>query len=217
MFGWQPPHDLGTHSPHALHARVPRRTARPASGFGSRGPARQAEEGRPGVQGAVAVPAGKVALVHGQRPEGLLPRLLLRQARRHHLVLDGDRGRRLRGSRRAAGVDGRHGAAGRRRPTPRGTSSAARRCTTSWSSRPNSSPTRWRRATARRRAAISATARITPQTQLQFRIGYAPPDRFALEGASRRAGHLHRRHGRGGACSSPATRSRCPTIASATA
>ena len=42
-------------------------------------------------------------------------------------------------------------------------------------------PTRWPRATAPRRAAISATAAITPATQLQFRLGYAPPDRFALK------------------------------------
>ena len=36
---------------------------------------------------------------------------------------------------------------------------------------------------------------ITPATQLQFRLGYAPPDRFRAEGASRRAGHFHRGHG----------------------
>src|SRR5207302_5540470 len=47
-------------SPHALHAPIPRRTARPASGFGSRGPARQAEEGGAGGQGAVAASAGAV-------------------------------------------------------------------------------------------------------------------------------------------------------------
>ena len=83
-----------------------------------------------GVEGAVAVPAGEVAVLHGQRPEGILPRLLLRQARRHHLLPDGDRGRRLHRGGGAAGADGRPGAAGRRPPMPRGTSSAARRCTT---------------------------------------------------------------------------------------
>src|SRR4029079_16667195 len=50
---------------HALYAPIPRRAARPASGFGSRGPAREVEEGGKGVERAVAVPAGEVALVHG--------------------------------------------------------------------------------------------------------------------------------------------------------
>src|ERR1700720_3453702 len=46
----------------------------------------------------------------------------------------------------------------------RATSSAARRCTTGWTSRRNSSPTLWRRATAPGRAAISATARFRPRS-----------------------------------------------------
>src|SRR5689334_13989033 len=66
---------------HALHAPIPRRSARPASGFGSREQARQVEEGRTGVEGAVAVPAGEDAVLHGERPEAVLSRLLHRQAR----------------------------------------------------------------------------------------------------------------------------------------
>src|ERR1700733_468697 len=97
---------------HALYASISRRTACPASGLGSGGPPRQVEEGREGVEGAVAVPAGEVAVVHGQRPEGILSRLLLRQARRHHLLPDGDRRRRFYGGGRTAGVDGRGAAAG---------------------------------------------------------------------------------------------------------
>ena len=37
------------------------------------------------------------------------------------------------------------------------------------------------RARARRRAAISPIAGSIPQTQLNFRMGYAPADRFALK------------------------------------
>src|SRR5258705_13535470 len=96
---------------HALYAPIPRRAARPASGLGGRGQAREVEEGGAGVEGPVAVSAGEDAVVHRQRPEGILPRLLLRQARRHHLLPDGDRGGRLRRGRRAAGVDGGRAAA----------------------------------------------------------------------------------------------------------
>src|SRR5882672_2155242 len=97
--------------PYALYASIPRRAACPASGFGSRGPAREVEAGRARVERLVAVSTGEVAVVHGQRPEGFLPRLLVRQAWRHHLLPDGDRRRRLRRSRRAAGADGGRAAA----------------------------------------------------------------------------------------------------------
>src|SRR3981189_979555 len=102
---------------HALYAPIPRRAARPASGFGSRGQAREIEAGGQGVEGGGAVPAGEIAVVHRERPEGILPRLFLRQARRHHLLPDGDRRRRLYGGRRAAGGDGPRAAA---RPGPPG-------------------------------------------------------------------------------------------------
>src|SRR5262249_14145505 len=58
------PHALK--SPHALYAPIPRRAARPASGLGSRGQARQAEEGGAGVEGPVAVPAGEDAVLYRQ-------------------------------------------------------------------------------------------------------------------------------------------------------
>src|ERR1700693_6530047 len=89
MLGWQ-----GTES-HALYAPIPRGTACPASGFGSRGPAREAEAGGQGVQGAVAVPAGKDAVLYRQRPEAILSRLLHRQARQLLRLGDGDGGRLL--------------------------------------------------------------------------------------------------------------------------
>src|ERR1700733_4075563 len=105
MAGWQQPTTHRTIT-HALHASIPYRTACPASGFGSRAPPRQVEEGGTGGEGAVALSTRKVAVVHGQRPEGILSRLLLGQAWRHHLVPDGDRGRRLPRSGGGAGLDG---------------------------------------------------------------------------------------------------------------
>src|SRR6187200_2013017 len=62
--------DSGQKSAHALHAPISRRSARPASGFGSRRPAREVEAGGAGVEGAVAVPAGEITIVYRQRPEG---------------------------------------------------------------------------------------------------------------------------------------------------
>ena len=88
---------------HALSAPIPRRAARPAAGLGRGRPAREAAQGGARVEGAVALQQGEVALVLRQRPEGLLPRLLLRQARRHLRLRDGDRGRQLPRSRGAAG------------------------------------------------------------------------------------------------------------------
>ena len=58
---------------------------------------------------------------------------------------------------------------------------------------------------------------ITPATQLQFRLGYAPPDRFALKEHLGAQGISDRGHGGGGAAGRAATISPCPTIASATA
>src|ERR1700730_1750149 len=66
---------------HAFSAAIPRRAARPASGLGRRRPAREAQEGGTRVEGALALQQGAHALVHGQRPEGFLSRLLVRQAR----------------------------------------------------------------------------------------------------------------------------------------
>ncbi len=57
----------------------------------------------------------------------------------------------------------------------------------------------------------------TPATQLQFRMGYAPPERFALKEHLGSAGRFGRRHGRGGLARVRATTSRCRTIASAIA
>ena len=53
--------------------------------------------------GPVAVQRGEDAVVFRQRPEGLLPRLLVRQARRRLHLPDGDRGPELSRGGRAAG------------------------------------------------------------------------------------------------------------------
>ena len=60
---------------------------------------------------------------------------------------------------------------------------------------------------------------ITPATQLQFRLGYAPGSGRSLcaEGASRLPRHSHRRHGGGGPAGCAATTFPCPMIAFAIA
>src|SRR3569623_2237639 len=94
---------------HAFHASISRRSARAASGVGSRGQAREVEAGGQGVEGALSVSSGENAVLYGQRPEGFLPRLLLGKARQHLRLRDGDRRRRLRrggGTARLAGGPG---------------------------------------------------------------------------------------------------------------
>ena len=108
--------------------------------------------------GPVAVQQGEVALVHGQRPEGLLPRLLLRQARRHFRLRDGDRGRRASRRRSSGWRSWPAWRCRKSRMRTRRATRGARRCTTSWNWRRNSSRRRWRHAPAPRRAAISPTA-----------------------------------------------------------
>src|SRR3954465_1279063 len=186
-------HGFALHRAHALHAPIPRRAACQAFGLRSRGQARQAEEGGAGGEGAIAVPAGKDAVLLRQRPEGLLPRLLLGQARRHHQLHDGDRRPAVRGGRGAARQYG--GAAPPRRaarsgaglPLPAVTPDAARQ-----EQRRRSlhdvmdlaakffAETLASRVGAKARGYLADRA-ISPAPQLQFRLGYAPPDRFALK------------------------------------
>ncbi len=67
---------------------------------------------------------------------------------------------------------------------------SARRCTTSWSLRRNSSRRRWpARAGAKARGYLADRA-LDAATQLKFRIGYAPARALRAEGASRRAGRV---------------------------
>src|SRR5262245_55799916 len=114
LYGWSIGLSLGTtNATHALFAAISRRDQSPASGFGSRGQARQAEEGGQGVEGAVAVPAGEDAVIFCQRSEAGLVRLLVRHEWQHLRLRDEDRGRLVSGGGRAAGLDcGRRAAGG---------------------------------------------------------------------------------------------------------
>ena len=179
---------------HALHTSISRRTARPPSGLGSRGQAREVEEGRAGVEGAVAVPAGEDALVHGQRPEGILSRLLLRQARRHHRLPDGDGGRRFHRGRRAARCDGRAAATGSdpRRRAARGAPQDALRRDGARREilRRHTGLAQWRQGArlSRRPRHLACDA-----TAISARLCAARS--LCAEGASRRPRHSGRRHG----------------------
>ena len=106
--------------------------------------------------------------------------LLLRQARRHLHLPDGDRGAVLPGGGRAARRRGRRGAAEAHPRGPRRGGAGARASTTSWSSPPPSSRPRSSAGSAPRRGTISPGGRSGARRQQRFRIGYAPPDRFAL-------------------------------------
>ena len=132
---------------------------------------------------AVAVQRGEDAVVLRQRPEGLLPRLLVRQARRHLHLPDGDRGPELSRGGRAAR---RHG--GRADAAPSGADGerarrSARACTRCWRWPRASSRRSLHEPSARRRAAISPTGGSIAAAQRAFWLGYAPPDRFALRDA----------------------------------
>ena len=75
--------------------------------------------------------------------------------------------------------------------------SGARRSPTSSSWRRNSSRRRSRRARGAKARGYLADRGIEPATQLKFRLGYAPAERFALKEHLGKAGHLDRGHGRG--------------------
>ncbi len=88
---------------HEIPARLPRRDPGPASGLGGRGAAGEAAQAGAGMGGPVAVQRREDAVVLRQRPEGLLSRLLVRQARRHLPLPDGDGGPELSRRGRATG------------------------------------------------------------------------------------------------------------------
>ena len=78
--------------------------------------------------------------------------------------------------------------------------SAAARCMTWSSSRRNSSRLRSRSRTGAKARGYLADRGIEPATQLRFRIGYAPPERFALKEHLGEQGVLGRRHDRRPGC-----------------
>ena len=123
----------------------------------------------------------KTALVLRQRPEAGLVRLLVRQERRASSTSSW-RPRACSFPKPSSGS--RRWPACRCRSTPRRKRRAtrsARPCTTSWSLRPNSS----RRRSAGRGGAKArgylADRSLDAATQLKFRLGYAPGERFALK------------------------------------
>ena len=216
MIGWHRPHDSAKILTHALHAPIPRRTARPASGFGSRGPARQAEEGGAGVSRGCRRSSRRRRRPSSSTIRSGLVRLLVRHERKHLRFRHGNRGRVVSGSRRAAGFHGRHGAAGgdaRRRAARAAPQDAARRDGT-------------RRKILCRHAGLAQRrqgARLSrrPRDHAGDAIAVSPrlcaAGSLCAEGASRRAGHFDRGHGGSGAAGRRATTFPCPTIASATA
>ncbi len=148
------------------------------------------------LKGPVAVQQGEDAVLLRQRPEGGLVRFLLGQERQHLRFRHADRRRHLPGGGRAAGADGRRGAA---ESLARGPARDARRKTlhdvmdlaakffeTTLASR----------AGAKARGYL-ADRGLDPATQLKFRLGYATVRALRAEGASGQPRHSGRGHGRG--------------------
>ncbi len=181
---------------HAILGPIPRRAARAASGLGSRGPARETAQGRPRMEGALAVQQGEDAVVLRQRPEDGVVRFLLRQERQHLRLRDADRGGHVPRGGRAAGARGRHAAAEgvvRGRGARAAPQDAARR------RRAGGEILRGDAGVARRRAGARLSRRPRHRSG---DAGKVPPGlcaRRALraEGASRQGGRVGRGHGRG--------------------
>src|SRR5215207_2424684 len=93
-------------TPRALPAPNPRRDPRPAADLGRRGQARAPEEGGAGMEGAVALQRGEDAVLLRERPEAVLPLLLLGKAWGHLHLSHGDGGPVLPRGRGAAGRRG---------------------------------------------------------------------------------------------------------------
>ena len=175
------------------------------------------KQGRARVEGAFAVQPGEDAVVLRQRPEAGVVRFLLRQERRHLRLRDGDRGPVVPRSGRAA-----------RRAWP---AWRCRKCRSEAEARERAPQDAARcggargeilrgdACRARRRQGARLSRRPRPRSGDAAQVPHRLCAGRALraQGASRRAGRFGRGHGRGRACWSPATTSRCPTTASATA
>ncbi len=135
------------------------------------------------MEGAVALQPGEDAVLHGQRPEGLLSRLLLGQAWRHLQLRHGDRRAELfRKPWRSSPA--RRGSICRSRTR---NSSARRRSGSACSTRSRPRRGLFEDAlTAREgREALSYAERrgLTRETLKEFRIGFAPNAKETLKGA----------------------------------
>ena len=140
----------------------------------------------------------KTPSFYGQRPEGLLPLLLLRQARRHLRLRDGDR----RAARSREAVERLAGMAGVPLPKPSPRGRGARGAPPDAARRHRSGGAILRGDACRRGPAPSARAYladrgIAPAIAADFRLGYAPAERFALKEHLGAAGIPRRGHDRG--------------------
>ena len=133
------------------------------------------------MAGAVAVQCREDAVLLRQRPEAVLSLLLLGQARRHLHLPDGDGGAVLPGGGGAAGGRGRASPCrSSRARTGARRSSGATPLRRRWSWPPPSSRRRCKGRSARKARDYLAGRGLGGETQERFRIGYAPPDRYAL-------------------------------------
>ncbi len=161
----------------ALPARTARRDPRPAARLGEWWAEGAAEEGGPRVEGAFALQRREDAVVLRQRPEAVLSLLLLRQARRHLHIPDGNGGAVVPGGRRAPCRRGGRAAAEADLRGAAEATSRRRTCTRSWNWRAQFFERQLQAATGPGRAGLSRRARhLRPTTQAEFRIGFAPDE-----------------------------------------
>ena len=148
----------------------------------------------------VAVQRREDAVLHGQRPEGLLSRLFLGQARRHLHLPDGDRGPELPRGGRAARRRWRACRCRRARAKARSASRNAPACTKCWRSPPSIFETTLARAGRRQGARLSR--RSAPRRRRRSALSASatrPPERFALRDALAAQGRRVGADDRGGA------------------
>src|SRR3546814_3283051 len=109
---------------HGLRTGIPRRAAQPRDPLRGRRPAGEAGEARARALRPLSLPQREVALLHGQRREGLLPLLRLRRARQRPRIRDEFKRPKLPRGGRAPGRPGRP--AGPRGPPGRKSAAAVR-------------------------------------------------------------------------------------------
>ena len=162
------------------------------------------------MAGPVALQRREDAVLLRQRPEAVLPLLLLRQARRHLHLPHGDRGPVLPRSRRAArGRGGRAAAEGR--PGRAGGEEAPARTlydVMELAAAFFEAPLQGRSGAKAR--GYLADRGLAPRHAARFRIGYAPPERFALRDHLAGKGVAAGDDDRGRASWSPARTSQVP-------
>ena len=157
-------------------------------GCGRRVPLQRGTQGR--VQGLLPVSQGKVAQLHGQRPEGLLPLLRLRRPWRCDRLRHAVRPAVLHGGDRIAVGPGRHG--GSRRPSPRtGSGSSGRNRSMTWSNLAGAffEAELYRLGgRAARQQYLQGHAAWTARTVSRFRLGFCRDRRWQADQASARPG-----------------------------